>query len=56
MCDNLKISLREQNFFQGKEYFFRNFDFNKSCKLKLRVETKISSPMVFTETTRRHGS
>ena len=28
----LGIGLREQNFFQGKEFFFKNFYLDKRCK------------------------
>ena len=32
MCEKLDIGLREQKFFQDKESFFKNFDYNKNFK------------------------
>ena len=32
MFKEADIGLREQNFFVGKELFFKNFDFNNRCQ------------------------
>ena len=43
VCEKLDIGLREQKFFQDKELFFKNFDYNKNFKNEIEDLKKICS-------------
>ena len=40
MWEKLKIGLREENFFLGKEIFYKFSDFNKRCENELEDKNK----------------